>query len=177
MQESDLREWASRRGWPVVAVYRDQRSGTKMDGQGLRSCLEAATRREYDVLAVWKLDRLGRSVVGVLHALQALQAAEVGLYAHGEALDTSSPTGKALAAFLAIVAELEAGFTRERVRAGMDAAKRRGVRFGQPRKVQNQEAADAVRLHGSMTAAARALGVDKGTISRACKRHRQEAQP
>ena len=94
--------------------------------------LEAARRREIDVVLVWRLDRWGRSVSDLLATLQELEHLGVGFVSLTEALDLTTPAGRAMAALLAVFAEFEREILRERVRAGLAHARQNGQRLGRP---------------------------------------------
>ena len=125
-QIADLRETAVRRGWRVVQEFTDKGiSGAKGRDErpALDALLKAATRREFDIVASWSVDRLGRSLRHLVAGLGDLQAAGVGLYLHKQGLDTSTPSGRAMFGMLGVFAEFERDLIRERVRAGMKVAK------------------------------------------------------
>jgi DNA invertase Pin-like site-specific DNA recombinase len=94
--------------------------------------LDAARRREIDVVLVWRLDRWGRSVADLLATLQELQHLGVGFVSLTEALDLTTPAGRAMAALLAVFAEFEREILRERVRAGLAHARQNGKKLGRP---------------------------------------------
>ena len=94
--------------------------------------LEAARRREIDVVLVWRLDRWGRSVTDLLATLQELEHLGVGFVSLTEALDLTTPAGRAMAGLLAIFAEFEREILRERTRAGLAQARQNGKRLGRP---------------------------------------------
>jgi DNA invertase Pin-like site-specific DNA recombinase len=122
--------------------------------------MEAARRREVDVVPVWRLDRWGRSVTDLLATLQELQHLDVGFVSLTEALDLTTPPGRALAALLAVFAEFEKEIMRERVRAGLAHARQNGKRLGRP--ITAAVHADNVRkLHRS--------GISKSEIARRLK--------
>src|ERR1035441_8702306 len=98
-------------------------------GENLRG---AARRREIDVVLVWRLDRWGRSVADLLATLQELQHLGVGFVSVTEALDLTTPAGRAMAALLAVFAEFERDILRERVRAGLAHARQNGQKLGRP---------------------------------------------
>ena len=125
-QLADLRETAERRGWEIVHEYKDQGiSGAKGRDKrpGLDAMLKGATRGEFDMVAAWSVDRLGRSLQHLVAGLGDLQAAGVGLYLHKQGLDTSTPSGRAMFGMLSVFAEFERDLIRERVRAGLKVAK------------------------------------------------------
>jgi DNA invertase Pin-like site-specific DNA recombinase len=132
-QLAELQEVAARRGWEIVTEYMDKGiSGAKGRDKrpGLDAMLKAATRREFDMVAAWSVDRLGRSLQHLVAGLSDLQAAGVGLYLHKQALDTTTPSGKAMYGMLGVFAEFERDMIAERVRAGMKQAAAKGTRSG-----------------------------------------------
>ena len=134
-QRQALDEMAARAGWQVVEVYADEGiSGTK--GRERRPAfdrmLKAALRRKFDMIAAWSVDRLGRSLQDLVAFLSELKAAGVDLFLHQQALDTSSPSGRALFQMLGVFAEFEAAMIRERTLAGLARARAQGKRLGRP---------------------------------------------
>ena len=134
-QRQALEEMAARAGWQVVEVYADEGiSGTK--GRERRPAfdrmLKAALRRKFDMIAAWSVDRLGRSLQDLVAFLSELKAAGVDLFLHQQALDTSSPSGRALFQMLGVFAEFEAAMIRERTLAGLARARAQGKRLGRP---------------------------------------------
>jgi DNA invertase Pin-like site-specific DNA recombinase len=131
MQNRALREYAARRGWTIAMQVREVGSGAAQR-QAREQLLEAARRREIDVIVVCRLDRWGRSVTDLLATLQELQHLEVGFVSLTEALDLTTPAGRAMAGLLAIFAEFEREILRERTRAGLAQARLNGKRLGRP---------------------------------------------
>jgi DNA invertase Pin-like site-specific DNA recombinase len=132
-QERELREVAEAKGWEVVDVYRDSGiSGAKgRDGRpGLDKALREAVQGRYDALAVWSVDRLGRSLQDLLHTLSELQAAGCDLYLHRQAIDTRTPSGRAMFQMLGVFAEFERAMIVDRVKAGLARARDKGTRSG-----------------------------------------------
>src|SRR5882672_921472 len=131
MQSRAMREYAARRGWTIAVNVREVGSGaTKREAR--EKLLEAARRREIDVVLVWRLDRWGRSVTDLLATLQELEHLGVGFVSLTEALDLTTPAGRAMAGLLAIFAEFEREILRERTRAGLAHARQSGKRLGRP---------------------------------------------
>ena len=121
-QRRVLEEVAVRRGWSITATYADAGiSGTKGRDKrpGFDAMLKDASRRRFDVLMFWSIDRLGRSTAAVASALAELDAAGVAIYADKEAVDATTPHGKAMLQMAAVFAELERAMIRERVIAGL----------------------------------------------------------
>jgi DNA invertase Pin-like site-specific DNA recombinase len=131
MQNRALREYAARRGWTVPMQIREVGSGA-VERKAREQLMEAARRREIDVVLVWRLDRWGRSVTDLLATLQELEHLGVGFVSLTEALDLTTPAGRAMAGLLAIFAEFEREILRERTRAGLAQARLNGKQLGRP---------------------------------------------
>src|SRR5713101_1218597 len=131
MQSRAMREYAARRGWSIVLQVREVGSGAAQR-QAREKLLAAARRRDIDVVLVWRLDRWGRSVTDLLATLQELEHLGVGFVSLTEALDLTTPAGRAMAGLLAVFAEFEREILRERVRAGLAQARQNGQRLGRP---------------------------------------------
>jgi DNA invertase Pin-like site-specific DNA recombinase len=131
MQNRAMREYAARRGWAIALPVKEIGSGASQR-QMREKLMEAARRREIDVILVWRLDRWGRSVADLLATLQELEHLGVGFVSLTEALDLTSPAGRAMAALLAVFAEFEREVLRERVRAGLAHVRQNGKRLGRP---------------------------------------------
>jgi len=131
LQMRALREYAARRGWTIALQVKEVGSGASQR-QLREKLLETARRREIDVVLVWRLDRGGRSVTDLLATLQELDHLGVGFISLTEALDLTTPAGRAMAALLAVFAEFEREILRERVRAGLAHARQNGKRLGRP---------------------------------------------
>lgn len=136
-QVRQLEEFAKRRGWVVAAKVREVASGAakrpKRD-----ELLAAAHRREIDAVLVWKLDRWGRSVADLVATLSEFIALDVTFVSMTEAIDLSTPSGRALATMLATFAEFERDMLRERVRSGLERVRREGKRLGRPPTAASQ---------------------------------------
>jgi DNA invertase Pin-like site-specific DNA recombinase len=132
-QRAELQRVAGARGWDIVATFDDNGvSGAK--GREHRkqfdALLRAATRREFDMVAAWSVDRLGRSLRDLVDFLNELRAAGVDLYLHQQAIDTSTPAGRALFQMMGVFAEFERCLIVERVKAGMQRARTQGKHLG-----------------------------------------------
>jgi putative DNA-invertase from lambdoid prophage Rac len=131
MQSRALLEYAARRGWTVSLQVREVNSGAAKR-EAREKLLEAARRREIDVVLVWRLDRWGRSVTDLLATLQELEHLGVGFVSLTEALDLTTPAGRAMAGLLAVFAAFEREILGERTRAGLAHARENGKRLGRP---------------------------------------------
>src|SRR5271169_5202056 len=131
LQSRAMREYAARRGWTIALQVREVNSGAAKR-EAREKVLEAARRREIDVVLVWRLDRWGRSVADLLATFQELEHLGVGFISLTEALDLTTPTGRAMAGLLAVFAQFEREILRERVRAGLAHARQNGQRLGRP---------------------------------------------
>jgi DNA invertase Pin-like site-specific DNA recombinase len=134
-QVRELLALGNRLGWTVVDTFIDHGiSGAKGRDErpALDRLLKGVTRREFDLVAAWSVDRLGRSLQDLLHFLQEIHAKGVGLYLHQQGLDTSTPAGRAMFQMLGVFAEFERALVRERVRAGLARARSQGKRLGRP---------------------------------------------
>jgi len=156
LQMRALRGYAARRGWTVVVQVREIGSGAA-ERELREKLLDAARRREIDVVLVWRLDRWGRSVADLLATLQELKHLGVGFVSLIEALDLTTPAGRAMAGLLAIFAEFEREILRERVRAGLAHARQNGKRLGRPMTAA-LHAAEICKLHRA--------GIAKAEIAR-----------
>lgn len=167
-QLRDLHMMAERMGWEVVAHYTDEGiSGARGRDKrpGLDAMLKAITRREFDMVAAWSVCRLGRSLQHLVSLLGDLDARGVDLYLHVQALDTSTPSGKAMFGMLGVFAEFERSMISERVRAGLA---RSGKKGGRPRL--DADKAERIRRSlatgTSINATAKKLRVGVGTVHR-----------
>ena len=167
MQIRALREYASKRGWSVAAQVTEVGSGAA--ARALRQQLiDSARRREIDVVLVWRLDRWGRSVADLVPTLQELTELGVGFVSLTEALDLTTPAGRAMAGLLSVFAEFEREIMHERVRAGLDNARQNGMRLGPPSTVaQNATAVRKLFRQGiSKSEIARRLEIGRTSVRR-----------
>jgi len=143
-QRRELEAVAKRQGWKIVAVFEDAGvSGAKSRAQrpGLDALLKGVARREFDLVAAWSVDRLGRSLQDLLGVLQELHAKGIDLYLHQQGLDTTTPAGKAMFQMLGVFAEFERAIIQERIKSGLARARAEGRRLGRPRVGPEVEAA------------------------------------
>ena len=131
LQLSTMRDYAKKRSWAVAVEVKDVGSGATTRPQR-EKLIEAARRREIGLVLVWRLDRWGRSLVDLVNTLQELNALDVGFVSLCEALDLTTPSGRALAGVLAVFAEFERDILRDRVKAGIEQARKDGKPQGRP---------------------------------------------
>jgi DNA invertase Pin-like site-specific DNA recombinase len=176
LQLYESRDFVTRRGWIVVGEYSDHgESGAKRDRAGLRALLEDGRRGRYDVLVVWRSDRLFRSVRDMVVTLEALSGAGVDFVSVTEPFDTASSTGKLLFHLVTAFAQFERETMIERTVAGMAAAERRGQRMGRPTARVDIARAHVMRSEGvSEVKIARALSVSRASLRRAFERVQKE---
>jgi DNA invertase Pin-like site-specific DNA recombinase len=169
MQLLDLRELAKRRDFELVGEYCDEGiSGSKESRPALDALLRDARRRKFDAVLVWKLDRLGRSLVHLVRLLQDLRALGVELISFSEGLDFTTTTGKLLYQVISAFAEFERDCIRERVTAGIRNARAKGKRLGRPRVVVDAPRIEVLRAQGcSWREITAETGISKGTAQRA----------
>ena len=156
LQIRALRQYVGRRSGTIALQVKEVGSGASQR-QLREKLLDAARRREIDVVLVWRLDRWGRSVADLLATLQELDHLGVGFVSLTEALDLTTPAGRAMAALLAVFAEFEREILRERVRAGLAHARQNGQTLGRP-ITAGLQADKARKLHRT--------GVSKAEIAR-----------
>ena len=156
MQSRAMREYAVRRGWTVAMQVKEVGSGATQR-QRREELMLAARRREIDVVVVWRLDRWGRSVTDLLATMQELEHLGVGFVSLTEALDLTTPAGRAMAGLLAVFASFEREILGERVRAGLAHARLNGKRLGRPA---------TATMHADRVRKLRRSGLNKSEIAR-----------
>jgi DNA invertase Pin-like site-specific DNA recombinase len=170
-QKRELEAVAERSGWRIAAIYEDAGiSGAKGRDKrpGFDRLLRDATRRQFDLIASWSVDRLGRSLQDLVASLGELHALGVDLYLHQQAVDTTTPAGKALFQMLGVFAEFERAIIRERVRAGLARAKASGTKLGRrPVSPAVEERIRTLRSKGlGMLRIGRQLGIGTSVVQR-----------
>ncbi len=167
LQSEAMVVYIKNRGWITTRQIEDVGSGSK-DRPGRESLLSSARRREIDVIVVWRLDRWGRSVADLMSTLRELTDLGVGFVSLAEALDLTTPAGRAMTGMLAVFAEFEREILRERVRAGIAQARKEGRPHGRPRTASLK--ADHVlglKAEGvSHSEIARRLGIGRTSVRR-----------
>jgi DNA invertase Pin-like site-specific DNA recombinase len=171
-QKFELHRVAAARGWSIVAEFSDDGfSGAKgrSDRPALDALLKAAVRGEFDMLAVWSIDRLGRSLQHLVETVNELHALGIDLYIHQQALDTSTPAGRLAFQVFGALSEYERELIRERVRAGLDRARRNGTKLGRPTNLNGSVRAAIIALRAKdqpIRKIASQLKIGTGTVYR-----------
>jgi DNA invertase Pin-like site-specific DNA recombinase len=170
-QIRELKEVAERRGWEVVQVYSDAGiSGSKgrANRPGLDQMLKDASRRKFDIVMAWAIDRVGRSLIDLLHTIQHLEACGADLYLDQQAIDTTTPMGKLVFQVTGAFAEFERSMIRQRVKAGLRRAVAQGVRLGRPKIdiTLEQKAQKHLKKGMGILKVAKSLGLGTGTVQR-----------
>ena len=174
-QRQALEAACEQRGWQIVDTYADEGiSGSKGRDKrpGFDAMLKDATRGQFDVLLAWSVDRLGRSLPDLVNGLQELHGARVDVFLHQQALDTTTPAGKAMFGMMGVFAEFERSMIVARVNAGMARAKVNGTKSGRAigrpritRKVE-QRIRDELATGKGILKVAALVGVGSGTVQR-----------
>jgi len=170
LQRHAIRDYAARRGWTIAIDINEVGSGASV--RELREkLLEAARRRDIDVVVVWRLDRWGRTMADLVTTLQELRDLGVGFVSLTEALDLTTPTGRAMAGVLAVFAEFEREILRERVRAGLAHARENGKQLGRPptASLNAKQVRQLFRAGISKAAIARQLQIGRTSVRRILK--------
>ena len=148
MQEEELRQYCQRRQWDVVETYQDVISGRKDTRPSLNRLMQDARRGKFEVVAVYRLDRLGRSLQHLVSTVNEWHAHGVAFVSMSEAIDFTGPTGQFMFNLLASFAEFERASIRQRVKSGVDQARREGKTLGRPRAILDAGRIDALRSAG-----------------------------
>jgi DNA invertase Pin-like site-specific DNA recombinase len=174
-QLNQLRAIADKNGWVIVREFVDEGiSGAK--GRDKRpqfdALLKSAVRRDFDLVLSWSVDRLGRSLQHLVEFLNELHGVGCDLFLHQQAIDTTTPSGKAMFGMCGIFAEFERSIIQQRVKAGLERARANGVRLGRPAISQaTKDEILAMRATGmSMNKIAGEIGISKSVVVRTVNR-------
>jgi DNA invertase Pin-like site-specific DNA recombinase len=164
-----LMEVAQRLNWQVIHVFEDQASGAKGRDQrpGFDGLMKAITRGEVEIAAAWSVDRLGRSLQGLVGFLQEIEG-RCDLYLHQQSIDTSTPSGRMMFQLCGVFAEFERSMITSRINAGLDRARSKGVRLGRPAipPIDLDKVRTALARGGSIRVVAKATGFSTATVQR-----------
>ena len=170
LQIRAMREYAAKRGWEIAVQVKEVGSGAA-ERELREKLMAAARRREIDAVVVWRLDRWGRSLADLVTTLQELAKLSVGFVSLTEALDLTTPTGRAMAGLLSVFAQFENEILRERIRAGIAEARLQGKHLGRPVTV-GKMGGQIRKLHRagvSKAEIARRLGIGRTSVRRILK--------
>ena len=162
-----MRAYAKRKDWQVTLKTEEVGSGAKTRPRR-EELLRAARRKEIDAIVVWRLDRWGRSLVDLVSTLQELVALKVGFVSLSEAIDLTTPSGRAFAGMLAVFAEFERDILRDRVKAGIAQARKEGRPHGRPMTAGRKtfEIRKLAKKGLSQSAIARQLRIGRTSVRR-----------
>jgi DNA invertase Pin-like site-specific DNA recombinase len=176
-QHRELEAVAERSGWEVVGFYEDagiSGSNDRDKRPGFDRLLNDATSRKINMIAAWSVDRLGRSLQDLVGFLNDLQELHCHLYLHQQAINTTTPSGRAMFQMCGVFAEFEKAMIVERVNAGLARAKAHGVKLGRGKRKDGKRSADEekrirkLRSEGKgILTIARTIGVGTSTVQRA----------
>jgi len=168
----DLRRYVAERQWNIYKEYVDEGiSGTKDSRPALDELMDAARKRKFDVVLVWRFDRFARSTKHLILALEEFRNLGIDFVSYQENIDTSSPLGSAIFTIISAVAQLERDIIAERVKSGLRRAKENGKKLGRPRGT----ALDVEKIRGprkkgwSLKQIAKALNTSKSSVARLLK--------
>jgi len=167
-QTQELLAVAERNSWNIEAVYSDVISGAKEKRPELDALMKAVIKREVDVVLVWDISRLGRSLQHLLKLLEEFHAKGVDVYFHQQGLDTTTPAGKLMFQMCGAFAEFERGMIQERVKAGLQRAKAQGKKLGAP-TVPEKTVTKVKEMHEvgmSFRKIGRELGIHHSTVKK-----------
>lgn len=170
MQIKKCQEYANSRKWIITNIVKDIASGAKSRPQR-NNIIKLARKKEIDTIIVWKLDRWGRSASDVVSSLEELRELGIAFVSITEALDFSTTMGRAMSGLLSVFAEFERDLIRERVKAGIEQARAKGVKLGRPPLVQLKE--KEIRAHfvksKNISSTAKKFKVSRRSVGRLVK--------
>jgi DNA invertase Pin-like site-specific DNA recombinase len=178
MQEQNLRDYIARRNWTLRRVYADTVSGAVAKRPGLDALFDDCRHGRIDVVVVWKFDRFARSLKQLLHALELFRELGIGFVSCTEAIDTSLPHGEMLFQIIGAIAQWERSLIAERVRAGLQHARKQGKKLGRPplRMLSPNEIAnlrkERARTGAPFRSLAKKYGVSVFSVHRLCSKKR-----
>lgn len=167
MQRDELMTWCKSRGLSVKAIYEDVASGGSTDKRpNWNKLMNDAGNKNFDFIVVWKLDRWARSLTDLVTSLQKLDDLGVKFISVRDQIDFSSATGRLMFHILGAFADFELQIIRERVKSGLIAARRRGVKLGKPRRISHQEVITLRQDGLSLSEIATKVGATKSGVQK-----------
>ena len=182
VQVEPLRRLADQHGWIVTEIYSDRESGAKEARPGLALLMRDARRRRFDVVIVWRFDRLSRGVTHFLQLVEELRQLGIDFVSLEQSFDTTTPIGKFASTMFSVLAELEGEVIRDRVRAGLEYARANGTKsgnpIGRPKLVFRRDEVRELRNQGhSWREIGRKLGISATTARRALQNPPEGGKP
>lgn len=167
LQVEQMKDYIKKRGWELKIAIEDTASGIS-ERKNRERIILAAKRREIDVIVVWKLDRWGRSLTDLMNSLEELTVLGVGFVSMTEAIDLTTPAGKALAGMLAVFAQFERDMLSERVKAGIAHARSKGKPHGRPKSaaLKSQKVQELFQKGWSKSRIAKETGMSRTSVRR-----------
>ena len=172
LQLDELREYIKRSGWTLYHEFIDQGfTGKNISRPAFKEMMDQARQKKFTTLLVWKLDRLSRSLKDLINTLDELGSLGIDFVSYDNKIDTSTPTGKLVFQVIGAVAEFERDIISERVKAGLNSARRKGKRLGRPPLAPyTLEKAKSLREEGlSYRKIGERLGISEGVIRKYLK--------
>lgn len=170
LQREDLLQYTNSREWNVFQVYEDKATGTNSNRSSLKQMLQDARHRRFDVLICWKLDRIARSLKDLVTIIQELTELGVSFVALKDSVDLTTSAGRLMLHIIGSFAQFEADIIKERVRSGLDAARRKGTRLGRPPQVSLNKVLELQERGFSLGRIAKQIGVSKSAVWQAVKK-------
>ena len=170
MQRDELEDFVKARKWQIFGFYEDKITGTHLNRPSFKKLLRDARSRKVDVILVWKLDRAFRSLKDMVNVLQELTDLGVEFVSVKDQVDMTTTTGRLLAHLLGAFAEFESNLCRERVRSGIEAARKRGKVLGRPKTVRVENIIELRNAGRTYREISNILNVSPGSISLAIKK-------
>jgi DNA invertase Pin-like site-specific DNA recombinase len=163
-----MRRYCRHRGWELALEIQEVGSGADRDRVKRAELMASARKKQIDVVVVWKLDRWGRSLLDLIHTLQELESLGTGFVSITEALDLTTPTGRAMAGMLGVFAEFEREMLQERIKAGIKQARKNGKHCGRPPSalLKTNEVLTLYRKKTSLRQISKELGMSRSSARR-----------
>ena len=170
LQRNELEAFVKARGWTLTRTYEDKATGTNGNRPQLKEMIRAAGGREFDILLIWKLDRLFRSLKDMVTTIQDFQALGIDFVSLKDQIDLSTPSGRLMVHIIAAFGEFEASLIKERVMAGLAEAKRKGVLLGRPKEIDDSLVLRLRKSGQSMQTIALEMQCSKAAVCKILKR-------
>lgn len=168
----ELTEFVQRRCWELIHIFDEKASGIRDNRPQLIELMKEARQRRFDVIIVYKLDRLARSMKHLVTLLHEFHELDIEFVSLKDSLDLASASGRLLTHLLGAFAEFEADLIRSRVNAGLANARRKGKRLGRPPTLDHSKILNLRETGLSLSAIAMRLGCTKGAVSKSLKKTR-----